>query len=349
MFEKISGLFKRFTKRRPKQSGETTIMDGKEPGLDEFGLDEGFGELGDLEESIDQVGTAPAGLRSDAPFSDADFDTGEADFSTGISDFDEQTISDEVSGPEVIGGPGAPVEAPGAFIEEEEAPPFAEPVAEPEPVSAKKRIVTLAVVAVVAIAMGAVGQYFIFPLVGGFLGAGGAEEPKLDIEAQLNAEQRKNAKLKNEVAEFKKMGQPGQVKALQQQLAQTRDTQGPLTDLEANLGELKESETAYNELSQRISDLESQVAATRGDISNIRSEIDEARLKVVELARQTEEEYKRFQVELVRAERSQRLVIELQMEDLNQLRLRLDEISEYLSSLPPAPPVSVSSAAVARP
>ena len=45
MFEKLSGFFKQFTSRRKKQSGETTIMESKEPGVDEFGLDEGFGGI----------------------------------------------------------------------------------------------------------------------------------------------------------------------------------------------------------------------------------------------------------------------------------------------------------------
>lgn len=339
MFEKISGFFKRFSRRRKRQSGETTIMNGKEPGLDEFGLDEGFGDMGDLEESIDKVGTAPAGAESkpgmEPPFSDADFQTGEEDFSTGASDFDERTISDEISG-SGLGVAEAGAEAPGAFPGEAEAPPFLEAAEEPEPASPTKRILTLAIVAVIAIIVGAVAQVFVWPVLGKLMGASGTDQPALDIQTQVNAARRENEKLKSEVNEFVGMGKPAEVKALQQQLAQARDSQGPMEEFQTEYNLAQERGAAYDALVAKIDEVETGISETRADIREVKAQIADARVRVAALAEQTEEEYARFQLELVRAELSQRLLIELQMQDIESFQEQLAELDRQLSRLTPA-------------
>ncbi len=339
MFEKISGFFKRFTRRRKRQSGETTIMNGKEPGLDDFGLDEGFGDISDLQESIDKVGTAPVGAESgpgmEPPFSDADFQTGEGDFSTGASDFDERTISDEISGTD-LGVAEAGAEAPAAFPGEAEAPPFLEAMEEPEPVSPGKRIITLAIVAVIALILGGVAQLFLWPVVGKLIRSSGTEQPKLDIQTQVNAERRKNEKLKSEISEFVGMGKPAEVKALQQQLAQVRDSEGAMEQFETEYNLAKEREATYDGLVAKIGEIESNISKTRAEISQVKAQIEDARVRVAALAKQTEEEYARFQLELVRAEISQRLLIELQMEDIESFQEKLAELDQQLSRLTPA-------------
>ncbi|MBI5118066.1 hypothetical protein HZA56_16450 [Candidatus Poribacteria bacterium] len=338
MFERISGFFKRFTRRRVKQSGETTIMDGKGPGADELGLDESFG---DLEESIDAVGTARAGAETgpglEVPVSEGDLGLGE-DISTGASDFDERTISDEISG---VTGTGFAEEAaaPGAeFQGEGEAAPFAEAFAEEKPASFVKRVLTLAVVGVIAIIVGGVAQFFLWPIVGKLVGVSGGDEPKLDVQTQVNSEQRKNAKLKSEVAQFKAMGSPTEVKSAQQQLTQLRDSQGAVEEVEKANAAAKEKETAYNELVAKISGIESDVAKTRADIGDIKTRIIQARTEVASLAKRTDQEYERFQLELARAELNKRLLIELQMEDIDSFRAELAKLSDHLSEIAPAAP-----------
>ncbi|RJP74725.1 MAG: hypothetical protein C4532_01705 [Candidatus Abyssobacteria bacterium SURF_17] len=339
MFEKISGLFKRFTRRRKKQSGETTIMNGKEPALDEFGLGEEFGEMGGLEDSIDKVGTAPVGRETEpgaeAPFAPAAYPTGEEDFTSGASDFDERTISDEVSGAGLgleEAGVGAPEGLPG----EPGALDFGEMAVTPKVVSPMKRVVTLVVVAVIALILGGVTQIFLWPLIAKTAGLSGADQPKLDIETQVKAAERENAKLKSEVGEFKGMGAPAAVKSMQQQLAQLRDSQGAMEEFENVYTAAKERETAYDELVKRIDGLEADISKTRGDIASVRAQINEARLEVVALARKTEEQYDQFQFELARAEFNQRLLLELQMQDIESFQIELKELDERLARLIPA-------------
>ncbi|MBI4830769.1 MAG: hypothetical protein HY801_04275 [Candidatus Lindowbacteria bacterium] len=336
MFEKISGFFKRFTRRRMKQSGETTIMDAKEPGTDELGLDEGFG---DLEESISAVGTAPGVGQSapglEAPVSEGDLGLGGADISTGASDFDERTISDEISG---VSGAGVAEEVapPGGEFGEGEAAPFGEAFVEEKPPSFVKRVLTLAVVGVIAIILGGVFQFFLWPIVGKMVGMAGEEQPKLDIQAQLGAEQRKNAKLKSEVGQFKSMGSPAEVQNAKQQLTQLRDSQGALEEYEKTYTVSKEKEAAFNELVAKINGIESDVGKTRGEINDIKARIVEARREVAALAKRTDEEYERFRLELARAGLNQRLFLELQVQDIESFRAELGKLSDHLSQLTPA-------------
>jgi hypothetical protein len=344
MFEKFSGFFKRFTRRQKKQSGETTIMDGKEPGLDEMGLDDSFGDMSDLEQSIDKIGTAPvdAGGAPEAggSFSDAGFDSSDIDFSTGASDFDEQTISDEISGDRISTGyeealPRA--QEPGDFGGEFGESPFGEPGAEVQAASPKKKILTILIVAVVAIALGGVFQIFGWPYVSRMMKAGEGEQPQMDVEAELAAAKRQNAKLKAEMTEFKEIGSPAEVKNLQQQIAQARDAQGPIEELETQFKSLQEKETAYDELVQKVNEIESSIADTRIEINAVKSKIEDARQRVVALRKQTEVEYARFQNEMARAEISQRTLIELEKEYNRRFQEELKSLQEYLSRLNPEP------------
>ena len=52
-----------------------------------------------------------------------------------------------------------------------------------------------------------------------------------------------------------------------------------------------------------------------------------------ELAQQTEKDYERFRLELVRAEFGQRMLIELQMEDIESFRAEVTELEKRLSRL----------------
>lgn len=341
MFEKFSGFFKRFTRRQKKQSGETTIMDAREPGLDEMALDESFGDLSDLEQSIDKIGTEPLGTDEQAgvgaSFPDADLGTDEMDFSTGGTDFDEQTISDEVS----AGGRTSAefedvmpqAEAPGVFGEEGAEMPFGGPIGEPEPAAPGKRILVIAGALVLALVVGGAFQMFAWPYVGKMIGMAGVKEPTVDVETQLTNAKRDNTKLKTEMSEFKTIGSPAEVKTLQQDIAQARDSQGPLEDLEKRFNDAKEKETAYEGLVKRISDLQSQIADARSDINKVTSRIEDARQKVIALKKQTELEYARFQNELVRAEVGQRTLIELQQRDNKKFQKQLQDLEDYLSRL----------------
>ncbi|UCD57772.1 MAG: hypothetical protein JSV16_01290 [Candidatus Hydrogenedentota bacterium] len=308
MFEKISGFFKRFSRRGKRQSGETTIIDGQEPGIDEFGLDEGLGE------------------------------PGEPDISTGGSDFDDQTISDEISG----SGPGVAEleEIAEGFPVEAEEPLLGEPIGEPEPGSPAKRILTVAVIAVI---LGGVIQLFLWPVAGKMLGLLEPEEPELPLETLIGSEERSNRDLKGEMVKFEGIGTPAEVKALLQQRAQARDSQGSMEEFENTYSLAKEKEAAYDELLAGISEIESEISKTRADISRVEVQTEAARLKVLALARQMEEEYERFQLELVRAELSQRLLIELQMENIESFRAELAELVEYLSQLTPVGSSTISS------
>jgi hypothetical protein len=342
MFEKFSGFFKRFTRRQKKQSGETTIMNGKEPGLDEMGLDDSFGDMSDLEQSIDKIGTAPvdAGGELDAggSFSDAGFESADIDFSTGASDFDEQTISDEISGDRMSTGyeealPQA--EEPGDFAEDFGESPFGEPAAEVQAASPKKRLLTTIIVAVIAVALGGAFHVFGWPYVSGMISEGGGEQVQMDVEAQLAAARRQNAKLKAEMTEFKGIGSPAEVKNLQQQIAQARDAQGPIEELETTFNSLQEQEVSYNELVKKVEDIESSIADTRIEINAVKSKIEDARQRVVALRKQTEVEFARFQNEMARAEISQRTLIELENEYNRRFQEELKNLQEYLSRLNP--------------
>jgi hypothetical protein len=340
MFEKFSGFFKRFSRRQKKQSGETTIMDAKEPGLDEMGLDESFGDLSDLEQSIDKIGTAPAERGTGGPsegvsFPDADLDTG--DFSTGGSDFDEQTISDEISGEKISTGyeEAAPEAEAGAFGEEiGEISLGEEPVAAPEPLSPKKRILVTLAAAVAALALGGVFQMFGWPYVGKMAGLADSEKPKVDVEALLGAAKRENTKLNGEIGQFKGIGSPTEVKKLQQEIAQARDVQGAVEGLESKFNEAKERETAYDELVKQVSELQVEIGSAQGDINAVKSKIEGAKQRVVVLRKQTELEYARFQNEMARAEISRRVLIELEKEDNRRFQEELRNLQERLSQLP---------------
>lgn len=339
MFEKFSGFFKRFTRRRKKQSGETTIMDGKDSGLEELGLDEGFGEMGDLGQSGGEVGTAPAGSESESevPFADSDFQTGSEEFSTGASDFDERTISDEISGVDVAPMPEMEAAAPEAFaVPAEEEAPFAEAEVEPTPVSFVKRVFTLAIAAVIAVIVGGAFQLFLWPVVAQRVGLAKSAVPQVDVHAALMAEQQKNTKLKGEVAQFKGLGSPAEVKTFQQKLTEARDAQGPIEDVENKYNQAKEREAAYEELLKKVEGLHSDIGKAQSDIADTKSQIGAARVEVAVLQKQTDEEYARFRVELARAEINQRMVIELQMEDNRSFSAELDRLQERLSQLSPA-------------
>jgi hypothetical protein len=343
MFEKFSGFFKRFGRRRKKQSGETTIMDAKESGMGEFGMDEGFGDLGDLEQSSDKVGTTPFASGtggSDLPFSDSDFETGSEDISTGGSDFDARTISDEISGADMASMPEAEAEVQGILPEAEEPLPFGGPgeaeEVEPTPVSPVKRVVTLVVAVVIAIIVGGAFQLFLWPMVAQKVGLVKSEVATLDIQAQLKSEQQKNLKLKAEVAQFKGLGSPAEVKGLQQKLTQVRDSQGPMQDVENKFNAEKEKEAAYDELVKKVDGIQADIGKTQSDIGDLKSQISAARIQVTALARQTDEEFARFRVELARAEVNQRFLIELQMADNRGLRADLDKLQQHLTQLSPA-------------
>jgi hypothetical protein len=312
-------------------------MNGKEAGLDELGLDTGFEELGGLEEPIDRVSTAPAvsvGEPGSPGLIDSELGGLNTDISTGASDFDERTISDEISG-----GTGLAEEeaaAPRDFFAEGESPaPFEMPAeAPPEPASPVKKVVTLVVVGVICLILGGVGQYFAWPLVSKMIGKG-SDQPKLDLQALVNTEQRKNAKLASEVKEFTKLGGPNEVTQLKQNIAQLRDSQGPLSEFESKYNLAKEQESAYNELVKKTEELESKIADTRSEIRNVQSEIEQTRLQVNSLARETAQAYERFRVELSRAELSQRMVAELRMQDIEKLQAELDRLERHLSQLQP--------------
>ncbi|RJP21360.1 MAG: hypothetical protein C4520_10120 [Candidatus Abyssobacteria bacterium SURF_5] len=341
MFEKFSGFFKRFTRRQKKQSGETTIMDAK--GFDEdIGLGDSFGDLSDLEQSIDKIGTAPVdsevSVKRDASFADAGLDSAEMDFSTGASDFDEGTLSDEVSGDRISTGyeEGLPQEPEQpTFGEEGEGVPLEEFAAGAKPASPKRRFIITIAAGIIALIVGGVFQFFGWPYVGKLVGLSSAEQPTVDVETQLADERRKNVKLKAEVDEFTKMGSPAEVKNLQQQIAQARDSQGPVEELEQSYNEAREREAAYDELLKQISDLEAEMGDTRGEISRVRSRIEDARLRVIALRQQTEQEYARFRNEMGRAEIAQRLLIELEGEDHRKFQEELRNLEDYLSHLNP--------------
>ncbi|GAB4353194.1 MAG: hypothetical protein Kow0099_37420 [Candidatus Abyssubacteria bacterium] len=336
MFEKISGFFKRFTRRRQKRSGETTIMNGKEAGLEEYGLDEGFDELSGIEEPIDRVSTAPAASMGGPDVSGVDAELGglDTDFSTGASDYDERTISDEISG-----GTGLEEEAaapPDFFAEGETPAPFEMPMEEApsQPVSPVKKAVTLVVVGIICLIVGGVGHYFVWPVVSKLIG-GGSDQPKLDLQALVNAEQRKNANLQKELKEFTMLGGPSEVTQLKQHLTQFRDSQGPMSEFESKYNLAKQQEAAYNDLLKKVEDIEAKIADTRADIRNVQADIEQARLQVNSLARQTEQAYERFRIELSRAELSQRMVAELRVQDLKTLHEELNRLERQLSQLQP--------------
>jgi hypothetical protein len=334
MFERISGFFKKFSRRRKQQSGETTIMDGKEPGIDEFGLDDDFAGLDTLDETDDteglDFGAGPSEPGLTDGLSDLDVESDEIDITTGASDFDEQTISDEVTGGDI----GEPQAEPGLdemFPGEAEGPVYAE--AEPEPTSLVKRIIVLVIAFVVAGGVGAAFQIFLWPTVGKMTGLV-KEEVKLDVQTEVNSKTRQKTTLQKELKNFRQIGGPDEVKGLQDQLAQIRDTQGSMEEFQKVHEQAKQKETAYNELLTQIEELGKETSNIRGEIAKIKSDIERTRNRVVALAKRSEEEYERFSLELTRAELSQRLLIELQMEDIESLRIQLAELNKALSRLP---------------
>jgi len=357
MFEKISGFFKQFTRRRKRQSGETTIMESKEPSADDFGLDDefadvdtfgdeagpgdsgggsgGFDETDIMGDTGEPIGAVSAELETEpgagGAFSDFDLDTDEPGISTGGEDFDARTVSDEISGPETgvdeIGGDFADAFAVGEDAQAMEA------AVEAKPPSAVKTILTLVIVAVVAVGVGVAFQMFAWPKVSGMVGLGGGDEVALDPQAEFNNAQREKARLTKELAEFKTVGGPADIKALKQEIAETRDAQGSIEEFEAKFQDLQTREKAYDKLVNRIGKLESAITETNAGIGRIRTEIEQTTVRVIELAKQTEEEYKRFKFELVRAELSQRLLIELRLEDITSFRAEVAKLQERLAKL----------------
>jgi chromosome segregation ATPase len=189
------------------------------------------------------------------------------------------------------------------------------------------------VAAVVALALGGVFQLFGWPYVGKMVGLASSEKPKVDVETQLGAAKRENTKLKAEVGQFKGIGSPAEVKKLQQGIAQARDSQGPVEGLESKFNEAKERETAYDELVKRVSELQAEIGNTQGDINTVKSQIEDAKRRVLVLRKQTELEYARFQNEAARAEISRRVLIELEKEDNRRFQEELRNLQERLSEM----------------
>jgi hypothetical protein len=380
MFEKISGFFKQFTRRRKRQSGETTIMESKEPGADEFGLDGDFGDLdtfGDTEgtgDSGDFVGTADvgdtagvgdfedtggfgdveesAGGMSDefdsgagveSEFSDFDITASDADISTGGTDFDERTVSDEISGgtESEFGEPGG--EFGDAFAVAEEGPALEGAEPEAKAASSLKGILTSVIAFIVAIGVGVAFQLFAWPTVSKLVGLASTDEVQVGPETQLNEKKREQSRLNKELGEFKKVGAPAQVQNLKTEIAATRDAQGPMEDLKAALAVAKEKEAEYDGLIKKMETLEASISQTGNEIENVRLEIEQAKKRVIELARQTEVEYERFSFELARAELGQRMFLELQIQDIASFREEVAELESRLTKLSMA--ILVSTAA----
>ena len=375
MFEKISGFFKQFTSRRKRQSGETTIMESKEPGVDEFGLDEEFGDIDtfgdsappeaagelDLDSFGDTGGTGDypdtSGLADTAGFGDigapggdvsaqigaegsveeafSDFDvTGaEADITTGGTDFDERTVSDEISGQTAAEFDDTGGDFGDAFDVGEQAAPFDAGAPEPKASSPVKTILTVLIAAILALGVGAAFQIFAWPSVSKMVGLTDAEEVQVDPGTRLGEANRKKARLTKELGVFKKMGAPAQVEALKAEIAETRDIQGTMEEVETGFEAIKAKEAEYNGLTKRVSDLEANMRKTGAEIENVKVEIENAKQRVVKLAKQTDVEYERFRFELARAELGQRLLIELQLRDIASFRTDVTRLKERLSKL----------------
>ena len=368
MFEKISGFFKQFTQRRKRQSGETTIMESKEPGADEFGLDgdfadmDTFGDTAGAADSDDFVETAEiadtggisdfdledsdggmggmsdefeAEPRVEDEFSDFDITGADADISTGGTDFDERTVSDEISG-ETGSDFGD------AFAVGEEGPSFEGVEEEAKGASPVKRILITVIAFVVAVGVGAAFQIFAWPSVSKTVGLAPTDEVKVDPQIQLTMVTKEEKRLTKELAEFKKVGAPEQVKQLKVQIAETRETQGALEEFKAEFAVVKEKEAAYDALLKQIATQEGNIKKTESEIENVRSEIERAKQRVIELARQTEEEYERFSFELARAELGQRLLIELQIQDIASFKEDVVELENRLTKLSAAALISTA-------
>jgi chromosome segregation ATPase len=142
---------------------------------------------------------------------------------------------------------------------------------------------------------------------------------------------------------FQAIGGLEEVKALQQQIAAVRDTDGKMDQFTKKHGLAKKKEVAYDALIARVGKIESNISKTRAQITDVESQIKDARERVVRLAEQSEEEFERFRLELVRFELSQRLLIELKMEDIESFRAEISQLQEHLSELsPPAIPAASS-------
>lgn len=403
MFEKISGFFKQFTRRRKRQSGETTIMESQGTGADEFGLDaefsdtgdeEGyaagdldldtFGDTGEISEGddfsvggdfastegfADTVGVgdlgAPGGdvsaqidsgaseqdpeidqdseIDKDAgidsepsvedAFSDFDITGDDARISTGGTDFDERTVSDEISGETGGAFDEARTDFDAAFDVDEKAAPMDAGPARPRAVSPVRTILTVVIAAVVAIGGGAAFQMFAWEYVSQMVGLAAAEEVQVDPQTQLDDEGRKKGRLTKELGEYKKIGSSVQVQNLKNQIAETRDVQGPMEEFEVAFEVVVGKETVYDDLLKRISGLEADIEKIGAAIENVRVEIEETKERVILLASRTEEEYERFRFELTRAELGQRLLIELQLRDIASFKADVAKLEQRLSKL----------------
>jgi prefoldin subunit 5 len=113
-----------------------------------------------------------------------------------------------------------------------------------------------------------------------------------------------------------------------------------MEEFKAEFTAVKEQEAAYDALLKEISTLEENIRATGAEIENVRVEIDQAKRRVIQLARQTEEEYERFSFELARAELGQRLLIELQIQDIESIKEAIAKLEQRLAELSAATLVS---------
>lgn len=340
MFEKISGFFKQFGRRRKRQSGETTIMQSREPGTDDFGLDDEFDDLGTFGDTGDSVGALSMEDEAESEIGDAfsDFNIGaeEGEISTGGTDFDEKTVSDEISGMGETDFGETGDDFAEAFGAGEETLSLAGAVAAPTPKAASflKSILTVLVAAVVAVGAGAAFQIYAWTTVGTMVGLVKADDKvALDPQTQLNDEKRQKRNLNKEMAEFKNVGGPAEVQALKKQIAETRDAQGSMEELESEFKSVKQKEAEYDELVNKIKKLETDINKTTNAIKKIAVDIEGAKRRVIDLARQTEGEYERFRFELVRAELGQRLLIELQLQYIASFRADIAKLEKRLSRL----------------
>jgi hypothetical protein len=328
-------------------AGELDLDTFGDPGETDESAD--FGVTGDFPETsglADTAGFADSGAPGgdvsaqtgaegsvEEAFSDFDITHDGPDISTGGTDFDERTLSDEISGATEAELDDTGGDFGGAFDVGEEAAPFDAGAPQEKASSALKTIRTFVIAAVLAVGAGAAFQILAWPKVSELVGLADAGEVKVDPEILLEEEGRKKKGLTNELGAFKKVGTPAQVETLKTEIAQSRDAQGTMEEVENGFTAVTAKETEYDALKKRISSLESETRGTSGDIENVKAEIVSAKQRVVELARQTDEEYERFRFELARAELGQRLLIELQLRDIASFRTEVARLEERLTKL----------------
>lgn len=333
-------------------------MSGQDADMGEFGLDDDFSDadtLGGADAADDSFGgmtpsdgivTEPGG---ESEFGDLDVGTGAddvfategedllgtsgGDVSSGGSDFDLGTVSDEVSDTdEVFAETDAGASA--GFEPAAGEDTFGEDMLEPAaPESPKKKMLTMVGVAVIALVIGGVFKLFAWPMVSGLIGDADSKAPQLDVQAQVNNETRTKARLQKEMKEFSAIGGPQQVKALQKELAQVRKDQGEMPDFENTYNQSKEQEAAYDALITRIDEIEAGTSQTRADIRKVKAQIEDTREKVIQLAKESETAFERFQLELARFEFSQLFLNELRLEDIASFEAQIAEFEDDLERI----------------